>query len=539
MEKRQVYKRVMQVVFIISLPFFTLMELHSAYGEAGYVITLALSLLIAPVLSRRVTDSVFAQKNRIYLIVAVIAALYIVYMYAWQGNGVAIMQIQQELLEQILPVRVTSKRLAAGLILAAFPSVCMLIYWILDMIWPYIAGFVKSLDRFEKRYLGIVFLVAIVGISFFYLNTTICYYATQNGAVQIYDVLYTTDSAEIYGTDCFLRILAGPNDIRQPLFGVFALPVALLGRAVAAVIFFIPNMYAIALGVMQFLIEAVTIIMLLRMMKVEERERVWLAFLFSVSYAYLIHGLMIEQYVIAYFYVILVLYVSQRTEKLNFAYFGAVSTLLTSGVLFPLISKAKNIKSWIRDMLKCLVLYMGMVTVCGQLPQFLGMKNTITRLMSFSGKEITWTEKWVQLTHFFCDILWAPAAEHGNIYFDYYRSVENVQVSWLGILVLVCVIAGFALTYKEWISKAAMSWVCFSVLILFIIGWGTAENGLLLYALYFAWAYVVLIYQLLKKVMKNPVLRNGMLAGLAITMLIRNIYEIIQIYQFGVTYYPV
>lgn len=539
MEKRQVCKRVMQVFFIISLPFFTLMELHSAYGEAGYVISLTLSLLIAPVLSRRVTDSVFVQTNRIYLIVASIAAFYIVYMYAWQGNGVAIMQTQQELLEMILPVRVTSKRLAVGLILAAFPSVCMLIYWILDMIWPYIAGFVKSLDCFEKRYLGIVFLVAIVGISFFYLNTTICYYATQNGAVQIYDVLYTTDSAEIYGTDCFLRILAGPNDIRQPLFGVFALPVALLGRAVAAVIFFIPNMYAIALGVMQFLIEAVTIIMLLRMMKVEERERVWLAFLFSVSYAYLIHGLMIEQYVIAYFYVILVLYVSQRTEKLNFAYFGAVSTLLTSGVLFPLISKAKNIKSWIRDMLKCLVIYMGMVTVCGQLPQFLGMKNTITGLMSFSGKEITWAEKWVQLTHFFRDILWAPAAEHGNIYFDYYRSVENVQVSWLGILVLVCVIAGFARTYKEWISKAAMSWVCFSVLILFIIGWGTAENGLLLYALYFAWAYVVLIYQLLKKVMKNHALRNGMLAGLAITMLIRNIYEIIQIYQFGVTYYPV
>lgn len=537
MEKQQICKRVVQMIFIISLPFFTLLELHPACGVAGYVINLAVSLLIAIILSRRVTDGVFAQKNRGYLFAAVVAALYIVYMYVRQGNGVAIMQTQQELLEAVLPVSVTPKRLSVGLILAAFPSACLLIYMILDMVWPYIVRFIKSLDSFEKKYLGMVFLAATVGIAFFYLNTTIGYYAEQNGMIRC-DVLYTADSAEIYRTDCFMRILAGENDIRQPLFGLFALPVALLGRAIAAVFFFVPNMYAIALGVLQFLLEAISVIMLLRMVKVEGRERIWMTILFSVSYAYLIHGLMLEQYVIAYFYVILVLYVSQKSEKLNFAYFGAVSTLITSGVLFPLISKAKNLKSRIQDMFKCLVIYMGIVTVCGQLPQFLGMRKSITALMRFSGKEITWTEKWVQLTHFFRDILWAPAAEHGNMYFDYYRSAENAQVSWLGILVLACVIAGFALTYKEWISKAAMLWVCFSSLILFVIGWGTAENGLLLYALYFAWAYVVLIYQLLKKVMKNPALRSGILAGLAITMLIRNIYEIIQIYQFGITYYP-
>lgn len=539
MERRQISKRVMQIIFILSLPFFTLMELHSGFGVSGYIISLILTLFIAVGISRRVTECVFEKTNRIYLVAAAVVAFYIAYIYAWQGNGVSIMQTQQELLEAILPVAVTSERLVIGLIIASFPSLCMLIYCILKLSWPYVVQFVKSLDRFEKRYLGIVFLVATAGILFFYLQTAVCYRAVENGIVQVYDVLYTTDSADIYGTDCFLKILSGANDIRQPLFGLFSLPVALLGHAVAAVFFFVPNMYAIALGVIQFLLEAISIIMLLRMMKVEEKERVWLATLFTVGYAYLIHGLMIEQYVIAYFYVILVLYVYQESDKLNFAYFGAVSTLLTSGILFGFITKAKNVKNWIVDMLKCLAIYMGIVTICGQLPQFLGMKTTITRLTTFTGEEVTLVDKWVQLTHFFRDILWAPAAEGGYLYFSYYRKLENVEVSWLGILVLVCVMAGFVLTYKEWISKVAMFWVGFSALILFVIGWGTAENGLLLYALYFAWAYVVLIYQFLKKTLKNSVARHGVMAGLIATILIRNVYEIVQIYQFGVTNYPV
>lgn len=539
MEIQQVCRRVLQVIFVLSLPFFTLMVLHSAVGETGYVISLMFTLLIAAVISRKVTDCVITRTNKIYLLAAFAAALYIVYMYAWQGNGVTIMQSRQGLLDAVFPVQMTSNRLVVVLIIMAFPSVCMLIYWILDMVWPYIVQFARSLDSFEKRYLCIVFFIAAAGITFFYQNTAVCYYAQENGFVQAYDVLYTTDSAEIYGRDSFLRILSGPNDIRQPLFGLFALPAALLGRAVAAVFFFVPDMYAVALGVLQFMLEAVTVIMLLRMLKVEDKERIWLTMFFGASYAYLIHGLMVEQYVTAYFYVILVLYVYQNSQKLNFTYFGAVSTLLTSGILFGFISKAKNGKQWIKDMFKCLVIYMGMVTVCGQLPQFLGMKKTIAGLMMFSGEEITWGQKWVQFTHFFRDMLFAPAAKEGYVSFHNYRSIEYTQVSWIGILMLACVIAGFLLTYKEWLSKVAMFWVCFSALILFVIGWGTAENGLLLYALYFAWAYIVLLYQLLKKAVKNSVLRNVILAALTAAMLVRNIYEVIQIYQFGVTYYPI
>ena len=40
-------------------------------------------------------------------------------------------------------------------------------------------------------------------------------------------------------------------------------------------------------------------------------------------------------------------------------------------------------------------------------------------------------------------------------------------------------------------------------MILCIIGWGTMENGLVLYSLYFAWAFLILIYKLLKRVFEK------------------------------------
>lgn len=538
MKEHSVLKKVIQAVFVVSLPFFTLMELHSGAGKLGYVISLILTVMIAVGISGRVTESLLEEPKKGCLIVAAAAALYISYCYAWQGNGVNILNSYQHIWGALVPIEVTSKRLVAGLILASTPSVFMLVYWIIKKVWPYVLQFLKSLDRFERSYLGIILLGATVGVTFFYLNTAVCYHTVEGGTTQLYDVLYTTDCTEIYISDCFLRILSAPNDIRQPLFGLFALPVALVGKLVAAVFFFVPNAYAIALGIEQFLLEGITVVMLLRMMKLEKRDRIWFALMASGSYAYLIHGLMIEQYAIAYFYVILVLYVYQKSDKQNFAYFGAVSTLLTSGILFGLISKTRDFKKWMLEMLKCLGIYMGIVVICGQLPQFLGIQQKMEMLRSFSGEAIGWSEKWVQFSHFVQNIFWAPVGQLQNAGFSSYRAVKGEEIAWFGVLLLILVLCGFWVSRQEWISRIAMFWVLFSVLILFGVGWGTAENGLILYALYFAWAYLVLLYQLIQKVFKKPVLRGAVVGVMTFLMVGRGLYEIVQIYQFGIAYYP-
>ena len=539
MEKRVLlFRRMVQAVFVLSLPFFTLMVLHSGFGKIGYVISLLLSFVAGLLISNAITKSFFDKWKTIYTIGALVIAGYICFMYAWQGNGVYIMQMQQDLLEKILPIQVTSKRLLVGLFVASLPAVFLILHYLIQIIVMHGKQFVVSLDKFEK-WLLIGTLIGACGIIIlFYSQTGICYHAMWDDNLQIYDVLYTTDSSGVYSSDCYFRILSGANDIRQPLFGVFALPFALLAKIVSLLLFWVPEGYAFGLGIIQYLTEAIAIIMLMRMLKIQGKERVFFVFLNFASYAYLIHGLMLEQYTIAFFYVILVLYMYQKCEGTNYSYFGAVSTLLTSGILFGLITKSKNVKQWITDIFKAFVIYMGMVTVCGQLPQFLGIGNSIEMLASFTGESVTVMDKWRQFTHFVSGIFWSTQGEMTNIYFPSYRNVELHQVSWIGIIILICAVWGFVVTREEWISKLALSWILFSGVILLGIGWGTAENGLLLYALYFAWAYIVLIYQFLKKICKNSIVFKTAVLVLVFTMIIRNGYELIQIYQFGIEYYP-
>lgn len=533
---QQGYKTTVRILFILSVPFMTLLQMHSALGDAGYLIDIVLAVIIGIAISRKVTEYLWDTFQWGTFLIAAAIAAYLAYDYAWQGNAVSILNRYQKLFEMI-PFVVSSKRLAVGLILASYPAIGLLTYFVLANSLPYIYDFLRSLNGFEKKYLTALTALALVVVPFFYLHTTVCYNAEWEG-IAVYDVIYTTDSSEIYRTDCYTNILAMQNDIRQPLFGLFALPAGLLGKFISAIFFLVPKSYAIAMGVIQIVLLAITVIMLIRLLNLDGMERLFFLLPVSCSYAYLLYGLLLEQYVIAYFYVILVLYVYRKSDRLNFTYFGAVSTLITSGVLFPLISKEKKWKIWLRDIVKCFLIYVGLVIICGQLPQFLCMRDSIKGLMMFSGKNVTWAEKMIQFTHFITGIFWAPEGKMQLTDMPAYRIAEQTVVSYVGIALMVCVLCGYAFSYREWISRMAVLWVAFSVIILFVVGWGTAENGLILYALYFAWAYLILLYQFLKNVLRKPALLRAVLCMAALMMAMRNVYELVQIYRFGIENYP-
>ncbi len=117
--------------------------------------------------------------------------------------------------------------------------------------------------------------------------------------------------------------------------------------------------------------------MLARLLELGKKEKYAFWAFFVGSYTYVLFSFVVEQYIMAYFYVVLTIYVWKNSEKKNYAYFGAVSTMLTSGVLFPMITKKKKWKEWITDLLYCLVVYFELVILCGQLPQFLNIRNKL------------------------------------------------------------------------------------------------------------------------------------------------------------------
>ena len=86
----------------------------------------------------------------------------------------------------------------------------------------------------------------------------------------------------------------------------------------------------------------------------------------------------------------------------------------------------------------------------------------------------------------------------------------------------------------------ATVWVVFSVIMLLLFGWGTKENGLILYALYFGWAFLVLLFQLLEKIEEKLHVRfllPFVTACAVAALLAINIPAIKELLDFAIIYY--
>ena len=81
----------------------------------------------------------------------------------------------------------------------------------------------------------------------------------------------------------------------------------------------------------------------------------------------------------------------------------------------------------------------------------------------------------------------------------------------------------------------------FSVVIMLVMGWGTTENGLILYALYFSWPFFCLLFQLVEKIGEKlhvPYLLPAVSVIAIAVLWAVNIPAILELFQFAVTYYP-
>ena len=79
-----------------------------------------------------------------------------------------------------------------------------------------------------------------------------------------------------------------------------------------------------------------------------------------------------------------------------------------------------------------------------------------------------------------------------------YRLFQSGMLSfahWIASI-LLCAIGGIAVKPKAWFTRICAVWMAFSLLLLGIVGWGTIDNGLMLYTLYFGWAFVAMAFQL-------------------------------------------
>ena len=145
-----------------------------------------------------------------------------------------------------------------------------------------------------------------------------------------------------------VNIGADQNDLRQPLFGLFATPFSQTAWLISKLLFFLPVGYITIWQILQMLMFLTSVILISRMMELKGTEKALFLGLFSVSYPMLIFVLTAEQYLVAMFYFVLLLYLRREEQGKTMAFVGASGCLMTSGLWFPLITWDRDLKQFIK-----------------------------------------------------------------------------------------------------------------------------------------------------------------------------------------------
>ena len=122
---------------------------------------------------------------------------------------------------------------------------CLYIIWknIISVSLSKIHDYYLSMDKIEKWYLFITLSISIILIPIIYSLTNVFYYPTTvSGTVNGFEGIFGADTGNLLETNAFGNINAPENDVRQMLFGLFALPFSVLSYIISKIFFFIPHL---------------------------------------------------------------------------------------------------------------------------------------------------------------------------------------------------------------------------------------------------------------------------------------------------------
>lgn len=508
---------------------------HIAVVIAGII--LSLFILGFLVFHNGILERIYNDSNKVIAVISAIATLGLVSIYSQDFIEFyhTLMPIPSEFFFNLIVLVIC--------VLSVF-ALFSFLYAFYCYIWNYIKHLDFSGNRIDKYYLIIVGALFALAIIVVYLHTNVFSFSqTSDGTPVMVDVVYSTDSCSLLQQNVFLNPNAGENDVRQPLFEVFSAPFAILAYVLSKILFFLPNGYAICLSIIQGLLILFCIVMLVRLLKVKGMTKIFILAIFTLTYPTFLFSLCIEQYAFAQFYLILFLYnyFNRREESRYLSYTAATGTLSTSGILFFLIPRRRGFVNWMKEIGYAFLSFCSVFVVFGRLIYLLYMSENVRVLMQFTGATLTFQNKLLQFFNFIPTCLIGPdtVVRIGGSGTEIYEMAPVTALNLLGVILLILVIIGFLINYKNAYARICAFWVAFSFVLLCLFGWGTMENGLVLYSLYFSWAYVSLLILLVQKLLAKWKRARYTVYSISIGLLaIINIPAIYDVICFGIQYYP-
>lgn len=145
----------------------------------------------------------------------------------------------------------------------------------------------RTADSVERVYVPVCSLLLLAGIVTVYQGTNLFYGRFPDGTV-LPAGIYTSDAPVLLPSDAYLLPWHPENDLRQPLFGVLAMPFALLSHAADTALFFLHNEYPTVLQGLQSLLLPWTAVLVCRLTGARGAEKALLLAGFSLLYATLL-----------------------------------------------------------------------------------------------------------------------------------------------------------------------------------------------------------------------------------------------------------
>lgn len=450
----------------------------------------------------------------------------------------------EELLERTGLPMLLMRLLPWGVALLALPVCFGAMLWFVHFMAEQAVDFRKKADYTEWLYLIGAGILLLMMVAFSYMCTQAFYGAHINGGWYNFDLIYSADSGYLVKQDVFRNPAAEQNDLRQPLFGVFALPFAQIAGILADIFTFIPEGYITILQVMQVFLLLIAFVLIARMMGLQGPEKAIFLVLLTVSYPTLIFVLTAEQYLFAVFYLVLGIYLSHERVEGGVCYIAATGSMLTSGALFPVFTWDRDFKTFVKNTAILCGAFFAVTILTGRLTTLLDIGTYIKGYGYYTGVDVNPIDKLMQYVNFAGSMLIAPASEENYALYEHFSWQMCPVTFWrpLGFVMLALSISGVVLTRKERFSRICGGWMAFSFLLLGIVGWGTIDNGLMLYTLYFGWAFVSMAYRAASLCLeKLPLLWLRRAASVAVILVISfvNITALRAVLVFATQFYPV
>lgn len=399
----------------------------------------------------------------------------------------------------------------------------------------------RDISRWEWIFYGVLFLSASL-FTVLLFNCTDAFY----GTVHDFDVIYTSDSPELFNENAYLSLRGLQNDLRQPLFAVFAAPILGLPYLISRLLPHSEIFYVLAMSLPQIALMMLSFFLAARMLNLTGGKRMLLMGLFCASYPALLFTLMMEQYIIACFYLLLCIYlIVSKAPETEISLYAAGGTLLTSLILMPALTDLhpiRQFKDWFARMLQLVLGFVIFLLAFGRLDIILNAPTSLLMMMKFSGRSVFLSEKLFQYSGFFRSCLIAPEAgvDLQTMGYPSWQLNPAVGFSAAGLVILFLAVVSAILNRKDRACRAAGLWLGFSFLVLVVLGWGTPENGLILYALYFGWAVILLLFALVQKLEQRIPRLTWWIGIPAIAALLTvNLPAIAHLVGFALRYYPI